>query len=155
VQTLLRERFLEVEDEEDEFKEVGMSDSAVAFVPPSADAMAGLVICGSAIKRVGAVCADAGAQLPGSTNQDEDVLMDGILEETGAVFGVVGATPNFSVKLACGAAAGYASEASALDDPKLATCFLDDEGLLDFVRGVANHSRGAQGVNLDTVIEVC
>eukprot|EP00928_Gymnodinium_smaydae_P059635 TRINITY_DN4302_c0_g1_i3.p1 TRINITY_DN4302_c0_g1~~TRINITY_DN4302_c0_g1_i3.p1 ORF type:complete len:524 (-),score=137.20 TRINITY_DN4302_c0_g1_i3:221-1792(-) len=77
VQTLLREKFAEVAEDEEEGDDDEDEDPD-GFVPPSD--LGGLCIFGSAIK-----ASEPSAPLPGSV-EDEDALMDGILEETGEVF---------------------------------------------------------------------
>eukprot|EP00929_Paragymnodinium_shiwhaense_P114435 TRINITY_DN82832_c0_g1_i1.p1 TRINITY_DN82832_c0_g1~~TRINITY_DN82832_c0_g1_i1.p1 ORF type:complete len:567 (+),score=107.32 TRINITY_DN82832_c0_g1_i1:126-1826(+) len=83
VQAVLRERFMEFDGDSDvEEDEAG----AVDFVPPSADLMSGLMVCGSSIRPTTPQVATP--SLPGSTQgEDEDMLMDEILEDTGMVFG--------------------------------------------------------------------
>jgi hypothetical protein len=146
VQTVLRERFLEVEDEEDDFTKEDF-EQAVDFVPPSADILAGLMVCGSAI--VGPKHATT-TLLPGSISpDDEDMLMDGILEETGAVFGMGSATPNFgaSKPASIGASTRAPTEVSVLDDPGLL-------GLIDEPHSY-NHTSRSRTVKISTAVEVC
>jgi len=85
VQGVLRERFAEFDSDSDV-----EDDAAVAgdFVPPPADLMSGLMVCGSAIRPITPQVASP--SLPGSADidgEDEDYLMDEILEDTGMVFG--------------------------------------------------------------------
>jgi len=95
VQAVIREKFSEFDDDDDGSDEGDVCDGK--FVAPPADLMAGLVICGSAIKLGGGAGLGSATPLsrgstpllPGCTNEDvdEDCLMDEILEETGMVFG--------------------------------------------------------------------
>eukprot|EP00927_Polykrikos_kofoidii_P027928 TRINITY_DN24456_c0_g1_i1.p1 TRINITY_DN24456_c0_g1~~TRINITY_DN24456_c0_g1_i1.p1 ORF type:complete len:535 (-),score=107.83 TRINITY_DN24456_c0_g1_i1:138-1742(-) len=78
VQSLLREKFAELDAAED----TDADDDD--FVAPSGDIMAGLVVCGSAIR---APVPPTPCSLPGCANaHDEDTFMDEILEETGHAF---------------------------------------------------------------------
>jgi len=81
VQAVLRDRFAELDDEDG-----AAAEGADDFVAPSADDMAGLMVCGSRIRA--APPPTPTTHLPGvvSEEDDEDTLMDEILEDAGAVF---------------------------------------------------------------------
>jgi hypothetical protein len=82
VQSLLREKFSDLEDELG--PEADGNGELEGFVEPSPDDMAGLIICGSAIRA--SKPAELGS-LPGTVAcHEEDLLMDEILEDTGMVF---------------------------------------------------------------------
>lgn len=85
-QVLLRQKFKESEELDcDEFATQDGSTPGGTFhcTPRTTSELAGLVVCGTAVRAAKPV------QLPGSANadHDEESLMDGILEETGMVFG--------------------------------------------------------------------
>merc|ERR1712232_1218443 len=67
-------------DSDDDEDEAGPDGD---FVPPSANLMSGLMVCGSAIRPTTPQVSSA--SLPGCA--DEDYLMDEILEDTGMAFG--------------------------------------------------------------------
>lgn len=89
VRATLVEKFAQfdedVEDDDDDNEDVPAD-----FAQPSADAMAGLFICGNAIRRSAAATPKFSASpLPGAVDEEEN-FMDRILEDTGAVFGKSG-----------------------------------------------------------------
>lgn len=97
VAAVLRERFAEVDDEED-------------FIPPCPSTLAGLVICGSALRPS---TGQAQPSVPGAVADDDEEFLDKILEDAGMVFGGNSA--------AVGAGVVASSTPSCLDglDPEL------------------------------------
>lgn len=71
VAAVLRERFAEVDDEED-------------FIPPCPTTLAGLVICGSALRPS---TGQTQPSMPGAVADDDEEFLDKILEDAGMVFG--------------------------------------------------------------------
>jgi len=98
VQAVLREKFADLEGDCE--SEDG-DDAHDGFVAPGVDIMAGLVVCGSAIRPK----STSSSSLPGAVDE-EDSMMDDILEETGAVF-CHGKTPQSA--LTSFGSAGYLS----------------------------------------------
>lgn len=83
--TLLKQKFKELEEDQIPHDEDDEDDGAVGDSRPDLD---DLLICGSAV-RPAPIHGVSAASLPGAMGE-EDMLMDGILEDTGMVFGGAG-----------------------------------------------------------------